>query len=72
VGAARQVLTQIGVRNVQIVRDPNGPGVPGTVIGQTPVGGAPVVAGTTVQLRVVGEPSPEPTPEPAPPPVQQP
>ena len=74
VGAARQVLTQIGIRSVQIVRDPNGPGLPGTVIGQTPVGGAPVVAGTTVQLRVVGEPPPpiEPSPEPAPPPVQQP
>ena len=72
VGAARQLLTQIGVRNVQIVRDPSGPGAPGTVFSQTPVGGSPIVAGTTVQLRVVGEPSAEPAPEPAPPPVQQP
>ena len=71
VGAARQLLTQIGVRNVQIVRDPSGPGAPGTVIGQTPVSGAPVVAGTAVQLRVVSEPSLEPA-EPAPAPVQQP
>ena len=72
VGAARQLLTQIGVRNVQIVRDPNGLGAPGTVVGQTPVGGAPIAAGTTVQLRVVGEPIVEQAPEPAPPPVQQP
>ena len=72
VGAARQLLTQIGVRNVQIVRDPNGPGAPGTVIGQTPVGGAPIAAGVTVQLRVVGEPTVDQAPEPAPPPVQQP
>ena len=72
VGAARQVLSQIGIRNVIIVRDPNGPGAIGTVIAQTPVSGAPVVAGTAVQLRVVGEPPPEPAPAPVPPPVQQP
>jgi serine/threonine-protein kinase len=72
VGAARQLLTQIGVRNVQIVRDPNGAGAPGTIVGQTPVGGTPIAAGMTVQLRVAGEPAIEPSPEPAPPPVQQP
>jgi beta-lactam-binding protein with PASTA domain len=72
VGAARQLLTQIGVRNVRIVRDPTGPGAPGTIFSQTPVGGAPIAAGTTVELRVVGEPSAEPGAEPAPPPVQQP
>jgi beta-lactam-binding protein with PASTA domain len=66
VAVARQVLTQIGVRNVQIVHDPTGPGTPGTVFSQTPVSGAPITAGVTVQLRVVGE---EPTPVP---PVQQP
>jgi beta-lactam-binding protein with PASTA domain len=70
VGAARQLLTQIGVRSVQIVRDPTAPGAPNTVYSQTPVGGSPIAPGTTVQLRVVGEPSTE--PEPAPPPVQQP
>lgn len=74
VGAARQLLTQIGVRSVQIIRDPNGPGTPGTVVGQTPVSGAPIAAGTTVQLRVVGEPPAptEPAQEPPPAPVQQP
>jgi beta-lactam-binding protein with PASTA domain len=56
---------------VQIVRDPTGPGTPGTIVGQTPVGGTPIAAGMTVQLRVAGEPAMEPTPEPAPP-VQQP
>jgi beta-lactam-binding protein with PASTA domain len=71
VAVARQILTQIGVRNVQIVRDPTGPGTPGTIVGQTPVGGTPIAAGMTVQLRVAGEPAMEPTPEPAPP-VQQP
>jgi serine/threonine-protein kinase len=71
VGAARQLLTQIGVRSVQIVRDPTGPGAPGTVFSQTPVGGAPIAPGTMVQLRVVGEPA-EPAQEPPPPSVQQP
>ena len=71
VAVARQILTQIGVRKVQIVRDPTGPGTPGTIVGQTPVGGTPIAAGMTVQLRVAGEPAMEPTPEPAPP-VQQP
>jgi len=71
VAVARQVLTQIGVRNLQIVRDPNGLGTPGTVVGQTPVGGATIASGMTVQLRVAGEPSAEPAPQP-PPPVQQP
>jgi beta-lactam-binding protein with PASTA domain len=67
VAVARQVLTQIGVRNVQIVRDPTGPGTPGTIFSQTPVGGAPITPGMTVQLGVVGE-----EPAPGPPPVQQP
>jgi beta-lactam-binding protein with PASTA domain len=73
-GAARQVLSQLGVHNVLVVRDPNGPGAPGTVVGQTPVSGAPLGPGVTVQLRVVAEP-PAPSPEPAmqpPPPVQEP
>ena len=72
VAVARQVLTQIGVRNVQIVRDPNGPGAPGTIVGQTPVSGATIAPGMTVQLRVAGEPPVEPAQEPAPSPVQQP
>jgi eukaryotic-like serine/threonine-protein kinase len=81
IGAARQVLSQIGVRSVAIVREPGGPGTPGTVIGQTPVSGATVAPGMTVTLRVVAEPAPPPSeppqepvpqPQPAPPPVQQP
>ena len=81
IGAARQVLTQIGVRSVAIVREPGGPGTPGTVIGQTPVSGATIVPGMTVTLRVVAEPTPPPSeppqepvpqPQPVPPPVQQP
>ena len=79
VGAARQVLTQLGVRNVSVLRDPTGPGTPGTVISQSPVSGATLAPGMTVTLRVVAEPSPapveppqEPAPQPVPPPVQQP
>ena len=81
IGAARQVLSQIGVMSVAIVREPGGPGTPGTVIGQTPVSGATIVPGMTVTLRVVAEPAPPPSeppqepvpqPQPVPPPVQQP
>jgi serine/threonine-protein kinase len=79
VGAARQVLTQLGIKSVTIVREPGGPAAPGTVIAQTPVSGATVAPGMTVTLRVVAEPAPaaseppqEPAPQPVPPPVQQP
>jgi serine/threonine-protein kinase len=79
VGAARQVLTQLGVRNVSVVRDPTGPGEPGTVISQSPVSGATLAPGASVTLRVVAEeaappaePPEEPAPQPAPPPTQQP
>jgi serine/threonine-protein kinase len=79
IGAARQVLTQLGVRNVSVTRDPTGPGAPGTVISQSPVSGATLAPGASVMLRVVAEPSPapaeppqEPAPQPGPPPVQQP
>jgi eukaryotic-like serine/threonine-protein kinase len=75
VSAARQVLSQLGVRNVSISLERNGPGSPGTVFAQSPVAGAPVPAGTPVSLRVVAEPAPlpsEPAPEPTPPAVPQP
>ena len=79
VGAARQVLTQLGIKSVTIMREPGGPGAPGTVIAQTPVSGATLAPGTSVTLRVVGAPTPapsepaqEPAPQPVPPPVQQP
>lgn len=81
IDAARQVLSQLGVRSFSIVREPGGPGSPGTVVGQTPVSGATLPPGTTVTLRVV-EPAPPPSeppqeavppPQPQPaPPVQQP
>lgn len=78
VGAARQVLTQLGVKSVTILREPGGPGAPGTVVAQTPVSGATLAPGAAVTLRVVAEPTPapsEPSQEPVPPtlpPVQQP
>jgi len=78
VGAARQVLTQLGVKSITIMREPGGPGAPGTVIAQTPVSGATLAPGVNVTLRVVAEPTPapsEPPQQPAPqpvPPVQQP
>jgi serine/threonine-protein kinase len=75
VGAARQVLTQLGVKNVAITREQNNLGTPGTVIGQSPVSGATIAPGSTVSLRVVAEPAPpasEPAQEPTPPPMPQP
>jgi serine/threonine-protein kinase len=79
VGAARQVLTQLGVKSITIMREPGGPAAPGTVIAQTPVSGAALAPGTSVTLRVVAEPAPapteppqEPAPQPVPPPAQQP
>ena len=57
--AARIVLTQIGVKDVQITWDPMATGAGGTVVGQSPVPGATILPGATVQLRVAG---PEPTP----------
>jgi len=79
VGAARQVLNQLGVRSVSIEREPGGPGAPGTVVSQSPVSGATIAPGMTVTLRVVAEPEPppsteplEPAPQTVPPPVQQP
>lgn len=53
--AARQTLTQIGVRNIQVMHDPMAAGTFGTVVGQSPVPGATILPGATVQLRVAGE-----------------
>jgi serine/threonine-protein kinase len=55
---ARQVLTQLGVRDVEVVYDPTGIGAPGSVVGQTPVPGATVLPGATIQLRVAGDAKP--------------
>ena len=54
VDAARQTLTQLGVRNIQIVWDPMAIGARGTIVGQSPVGGATLLPGGNVQLRVAG------------------
>ncbi|HEY2065841.1 MAG TPA: PASTA domain-containing protein [Gemmatimonadaceae bacterium] len=55
VDAARQVLTQLGVRDVQIIYDPMALGARGVVVGQSPVPGATVAPGAAAQLRVAGE-----------------
>jgi eukaryotic-like serine/threonine-protein kinase len=62
VAAARQMLTQLGVKNVVVTNDPTGPGTPGAVVGQSPVSGAMILPGESVQLRVVSDaPSPPPS-----------
>jgi beta-lactam-binding protein with PASTA domain len=67
VSGARQLLSQLGVKNVVVTADPNGPGAPGTVVGQSPVSGATIPSGATVQLRVVADaPAAAPSPAPAP------
>jgi serine/threonine-protein kinase len=70
--AARQLLTQLGVKDVRVLNDSTSPGTVGTVVGQTPVSGATIAPGTSVQLRVVTAPAsatpltPAPVPAPAP------
>lgn len=55
VDAARQTLNQLGIRDVKIVWDPMAMGARGTIVGQTPVAGATLLAGGFVQLRVAGD-----------------
>ncbi len=52
---ARQALARLGVRNVQVVYDPMAVGTQGQVVGQSPVSGATMLPGASVQLRVAGE-----------------
>jgi eukaryotic-like serine/threonine-protein kinase len=52
--SARLVLTQLGVRDVQITYDAFATSPQGTVVGQTPVAGATILPGATVELRVAG------------------
>ena len=66
VNGARQLLVQLGVKDVQIINDPTAIGTPGTIVGQTPVGGAPTTPDVVVRLRVVAEPTAAPAPAPAP------
>jgi serine/threonine-protein kinase len=60
VASARQLLSQLGVREVQIIEEPpgSGAGAPGTIVGQSPVPNTTILPGATVQLRVVGGPTP--------------
>ena len=53
--AARVLLNQLGVRNVNVVYDPAAPGARGTIAAQSPVPNAPMAPGSTVQLRVAGD-----------------
>lgn len=54
VSAARQVLSQLGVRDVQVSFDPMATSPQGSVVGQTPVANATILPGAAVQLRVAG------------------
>lgn len=58
VSGARIVLSQIGVRDVTVTWDPMSTGSSGTVVGQSPVPGATILPGATVQLRVAGVETP--------------
>lgn len=57
VDAGRQTLTQLGVRNINIVWDPMAIGGRGTIVGQNPVSGATLLPGGNVQLKVAGSES---------------
>jgi serine/threonine-protein kinase len=52
VGAARVLLNQLGVRDVQVIDEPSGAGAPGTIVGQSPVPNATILPGASVQIRV--------------------
>ena len=54
VAAARQVLSQLGVRDVQVSYEPMAPSPQGTVAGQSPAANATILPGAAVQLRVAG------------------
>jgi serine/threonine-protein kinase len=58
VNGARMVLSQIGVKDVVLTWDPMATGPAGTVVGQSPVPGATILPGATVQLRVAGAETP--------------
>jgi beta-lactam-binding protein with PASTA domain len=58
VNGARMVLSQLGVKDVAITWDPMATGPSGSVVGQSPVPGATILPGATVQLRVAGTATP--------------
>jgi beta-lactam-binding protein with PASTA domain len=51
---ARQLLLQLGAKNVQVDRDPNGVGAVGAVISQSPVANTPFLPNSAVRLKIVG------------------
>jgi serine/threonine-protein kinase len=51
---AKQLLLQLGAKNVQVERDPNGVGVVGAVISQTPIPNTAFLPSSAVRLRIVG------------------
>ena len=53
--SAKVLLSQLGIRNVNVVYDPAAPGERGTIASQSPVPNSPIAPGSTVQLRVAGE-----------------
>lgn len=55
VDAARQTLTQLGVRDIKLLYDPSAQGAKGAIVGQSPVPNATMFPGSSVQLRVTGE-----------------
>ena len=58
VSGARMVLSQLGVRDVAVVWDPMSTAPAGSIVGQSPVPGATILPGATVQLRVAGVETP--------------
>ena len=52
--SARLLLNQLGLRNVQVTRDPGAVGAAGAIVSQSPVPNVPVKLTTPVMLRVVG------------------
>ncbi|MEP6617876.1 MAG: PASTA domain-containing protein [bacterium] len=55
VDAAKQTLTQLGVKDIKIVYDAAAVGPKGAIVGQSPVPNATMFPGSSVQLRVVGD-----------------
>ena len=58
VSGARMVLSQLGVKDVTLTWDPMATGPAGSIVGQSPVPGATILPGATVQLRVAGAETP--------------
>jgi beta-lactam-binding protein with PASTA domain len=51
---ARQLLLQLGAKNIQVDRDPAGVGAVGAVISQSPLPNTPFVPNSPVRLKIIG------------------